>query len=285
MDRTAVVTDSTARPVAGSVRVVDLEVVLDGRPVREVDTDLGSLLPAMAAGASVGTSRPSPEGFARAYAEAAEAGASGVVSVHLSGALSGTVDAARLAAAQAGLRVEVVDTGSVGAPLSAAVAAAALLAADGADVARAARQARAVGELSRTWFSPATGAHLHRGGRSGQLGAGRPGLTARPLLVVRDGSLAPLERVRTTSRLLDRLGELVRTRAGELVRLAPGATVEVVVQHAGAPDVASQLVDRLRVLPGAPVRVLPLSPVLAAHVGPGAVGVAVVVTPARGRRG
>lgn len=283
MDRTAVVTDSTARPVPARVQVVDLDVVLDGRPVREVDTDLDRLLPAMASGSSVGTSRPSPDGFARAYAQAAEAGASGVVSVHLSGALSGTVDAARLAATQAPVRVEVVDTAAVGAVLSAAVSAAADLTADGADVARAARLARAVGELSRTWFSPATAGHLHRGGRSEQAGTGRPGLTARSLLVVQNGHLVPLERVRTTSRLLDRLCQLVRERSGELVQAAPGATVEVVVQHAGAPEVAHDLLDRLRASAGAPVRTLALSPVLAAHVGPGAVGVAVVVVPGQGR--
>lgn len=284
MDRTAVVTDSTARPVPGSVRVVDLEVVVDGRPVREVDTDLERLLPAMSAGVPVGTSRPSPDGFARAYAEAAEAGASAVVSVHLAGALSGTVDAARLAARQAPLRVEVVDTAAVGAVLSAAVAAAAGLASDGADVVSAARRARAVGELSRTWFSPTTPVHLHRGGRSEQPGHGRTVLTSRPLLVVQDGRLEPLERVRTTSRLLNRFCELVRDRAQELARSAPDAVVEVVVQHAGAPDVAEDLVHRLRGQRDAPVRTLALSPVLAAHVGPGAVGVAVVATPPEARR-
>jgi DegV family protein with EDD domain len=139
-----VVTDSTARPVAPAVAVVDLDVVVDGTPAREVDTDLDALLARMSGGAQVGTSRPSPEGFARAYAAAAEAGASAVVSVHLSGALSGTVDAARLAAADAPLRVEVVDTGCVGAALTAAVAVAAAAAADGADARRVARLVRQV---------------------------------------------------------------------------------------------------------------------------------------------
>lgn len=292
--RTAVVTDSTARPVPAAADVVDLDVVVAGEPVREVDTDLDGLLAQMAAGTAVGTSRPSPEGFEAAYRRAGDRGASAVVSVHLSGALSGTVEAARLAAAAVPLRVDVVDTTAVGAVLSAAVAAACALAADGADATRVARLARAVGEGSSTWFSPATAAHLQRGGRGGDPPPGRL-LTARHVLVVEDGRLVPLERARTTGRVLDRLDELVAARLDEL-RLRGGpagavlgspsgaASVEVVVQHAGAPEQAVALVDRLRrrlrSASDPVVRTQALSPVLAAHVGPGAVGVAVVVVPA-----
>lgn len=284
--RTAVVTDSTARPVAPAVAVVDLDVVVDGSPAREVDTDLDGLLARMAAGAQVGTSRPSPDGFSRAYAAAADAGASAVVSVHLSGALSGTADAARLAASGAPLRVEVVDTGCVGAALSAAVATGAAAASDGADAGRVARLVRDVADRSRTWFSPVTAAHLTRGGRAGA-GPERAGLSARPVLLVHDGRLVPLEKARTTGRVLDRLAELAAERLTELGSGAgpAGATVQVVVQHAGAPAEAQDLVRRLRA--GArggsrsdvPVDIRELSPVLAAHVGPGAVGLAVLVTP------
>jgi len=290
--RTALVTDSTARPVPPAVAVVDLDVVVDGTPAHEADTDLDALLARMSAGAQVGTSRPSPVGLSRAYAAAAEAGASAVVSVHLSGMLSGTVEAARLAAVGAPVRVEVVDTGSVGAALSVAVAVGAAAAADGADARRVARLVRRVGERSRTWFSPATAAHLAHGGRAGAE-QGRAGLGARPLLLVQDGRLVPLERVRTTGRLLDRLGELVVERVRELVSSEDPDRhgVEVVVQHAGAAGVADDLVRRVRAglagvrlgvgAGGVPVRVGLLSPVLTAHVGPGAVGVAVVVTPSR----
>ena len=287
--RTALVTDSTARPVPSVVTVVDLDVVVDGTPAREVDTDLDALLARMTAGAQVGTSRPSPHGFALAYAAAAEAGASAVVSVHLSGALSGTVEAARLAARDAPVRVEVVDTCSVGAVLSVAVTVGAVAAADGADARLVARLVRRVGEESRTWFSPATAAHLLHGGRAAA-DQGRSVLGARPLLLVQGGRLVPLERVRTTGRLLDRFGELAVDRVREVAG-AGGleVEVEVAVQHAGAAGVAEDLASRVRarltgpgaggVLGDVPVRVGVLSPVIAAHVGPGALGVAVVVAP------
>jgi DegV family protein with EDD domain len=281
VQRTAVVTDSTARPVGpGVTAVVDLDVVVDGLAVREADVDLADLLARMSAGAEVGTSRPSPDGFARAYEAAAEAGASAVVSVHLSGGLSGTVEAARLAAASAPLRVEVVDTGAVGAVLSAAVDAAAGLARAGADRVRVAAAARRVAEASRTWVSPATAAHLRRGGRAADGATSAPELlSARPLLVVEGGRLVPLERVRTTGRLVDRLTRAAVDHLGERPHGGAGrGEVAVVVQHAGASEAAERLEAAVRAA-GLTVRVVALSPVLAAHVGPGALGLAVVVRP------
>ena len=106
------------------------------------------------------------------------------------------------------------------------------------------------------------------------------------MLLVADGRLVPLERARTTGRVLDRLAELAVERLRELAAAGPpeDGAVEVVVQHAGAaahrrrPGRAGCGAGPAGVVP---VRVRPLSPVLAAHVGPGAVGLAVVVTPRR----
>jgi fatty acid-binding protein DegV len=85
--------------------------------------------------------------------------------------------------------------------------------------------------------------------------------------------------------VLDRLAELAAERLRELASAVPPeeGAVEVVVQHAGALATAEDLGRRLRRGPVGvvPVRVRPLSPVLAAHVGPGAVGLAVLVTPRR----
>ncbi|WP_380167677.1 DegV family protein [Jannaschia sp. R86511] len=286
MPRTAVVTDSTARPVPHGVSVVDLDVVVDSRPVPEPGTTTAAVLAAVLAGSAVGTSRPSPDGFARAYAAAEAAGASAVVSVHLSGALSGTVEAARLAAAGAPLRVEVVDTASVGAVLTTAVRCAAAAAQDGADAGRLVTLVQQVASRSRTWFSPASAEQLQRGGRgAGSVrGEGRPGLQARPVLLVDEGRLVPVDRTRTTARALDRLAELAQGRLGEVWSDPSAELLELVVQHAGAEPAAADLVARLTgALDPELVRVQELSPVLAAHVGPGTVGLAVVAGPRQAR--
>lgn len=129
-----VVTDSTAcLPPAVAERagviVVPLDVVVDGtRHVEGVDLTPAELLEAVTRGARVTTSQPPPAAFAEAYARAAALGAREVVSVHLSGDLSGTVRAAQLAATAAPLPVHVVDSRTVGMALGFAVLAAARVA-------------------------------------------------------------------------------------------------------------------------------------------------------------
>src|SRR5699024_5482321 len=75
--------------------------------------DVNALMMGLAMGQSVKTSRPAPGEFARAYAQLAAAGCREVVSIHLSAGLSGTVDAARLAASQAPVPVSVIDSRTV----------------------------------------------------------------------------------------------------------------------------------------------------------------------------
>ena len=284
--RTLVVTDSTAGlrggdPGVVGVQVVGLDVVVDGVAHPEVGLDVREHLARLRSGARVTTSRPSPAAFVAAYEAAREAGASGVVSVHLAGSLSGTVEAARLAAQQVRVRVEVVDSRTAAAGLAAGVLAAARCARDDGGVRAVADDAVRACSASRLWFAPATAEHLLRGGR-----AGRPEqraalaaqlssvLSARPVLRMIDGELIPVARARTASRLHALLADLV---GQELT--AAGRRTEVVVHHAGAAEQAHELARLLRARSGtsaAQVRVQALGAVLTSHVGPGALGVAVV---------
>ena len=107
--------------------MVPLEVRLGERVVREgVDVDAAELSAALAdRELDVQTSRPAPAEFAAGYREALDAGADAVVSVHLSRELSGTWDAARLAADEiGGDRVRVVDSRATAMGLGYAVLAA-----------------------------------------------------------------------------------------------------------------------------------------------------------------
>ena len=132
----AVVTDSSASlpaslpPASLAVVVVPLRVLAGGA----VADDAAGPLPAaiageLARGERLSTARPAPGRFGAAYAAAAAAGAPAVVSVHLSGELSGTLGSARLAAAAAPVPVHVVDSRTIGAGLGLVVAAAARAAA------------------------------------------------------------------------------------------------------------------------------------------------------------
>lgn len=100
----AIVTDSTAYLTDDMVRryditVVPLQVILGGDVCDEgEDVSVSEVAEALQQPSHVSTSRPSPQRFTDAYAACASAGASAVLSAHLSSDMSGTVEAARLAA-------------------------------------------------------------------------------------------------------------------------------------------------------------------------------------------
>ena len=227
---------------------------------------------------SVTTSRPSPLLFVETYRSLLDAGASGIVSVHLSGDLSGTVDAARTAAralGPEGARVRVVDSRLLAMGLGFAALAAARAAAEGGvdvdEIARrTARQALATG----VWLYVDTLEYLRRGGRIGHASAWvGSALAVKPLLHLVDGRVEPLERVRTTSRAIARLEEITVAEAGS-------SLVDVAVQHLAAGERAADLAERLRArIPGLRELVVDeVGAVVGAHAGPGMLGV--VVAPA-----
>jgi DegV family protein with EDD domain len=217
------------------------------------------------------TSRPSPELFRQAYEAAAGSGALAVTSIHLSGEMSGTIDGARLAARDAPIPVTVIDSRSIGMGLGFAVTAAARAAAAGAAVKDVADAAMRRIRETRSLFYVDTLEHLRRGGRIGAaaplLG---PTLVSRPLLHIAGGRVAPLEKVRTSSRALTRLTELAVEFAGD-------RSVDMAVQHVAASQRAALLAAHLRERAGRlrELLVAEAGPVVAAHVGPGMLGVVV----------
>jgi DegV family protein with EDD domain len=276
--KVAVVTDSTAYLPDGiaskhDVGVVPLHVVLGlrtGMEGTEVSpSDVASALAERRI--SVSTSRPTPGEFAAAYRAA---GSQCIVSVHLSGELSGTVEAARLAAADVegdGIEVRVIDARSIAMGLGFAVIAAAEAATAGADVDDVSAAASSTAERTTTLFYVDTLEHLRRGGRIGAAAAlFGTALAVKPLLHVLDGRIAPLEKVRTASKALARLEDLA-------VGLAKDAPVDVAVHHLAAGEKANALAERLRArLTGLQsMHVSEVGAVVGAHVGPGLLGVVV----------
>ena len=280
----AVVTDSTAYLPAGlaaarGIRVVPLEVRLGERIGREgVDIDAAAVSAALADRTlSVQTSRPPPAEFATTYRAALAEGAAEVVSVHLSRELSGTWDAARLAAEEVGPeRVRVVDSRATAMGLGYAVLAAADAADRGADGYAVERAAADVAARCRVFFCVDTLDRLRRGGRISAAAALVGGaLAVKPLLHVAQGRIVPLEKVRTTARAAQRMVELA-------VRAAGDGPADLAVHHLGAADRAEELAALLRArLPrAARLLVSEVGAVIGAHAGTGLLGI--VVVPRRG---
>jgi DegV family protein with EDD domain len=275
----AVVTDSTAYLPAELVEgygisVVPLYVVLPGRSGREgLDVGPEDVARTLSVrGQTVSTSRPTPGDFLAAYRAALDAGADQLVSIHLSGELSGTSDAARLAASQVGEHlVTVVDSRSAAMGCGFPVLAAARSAAAGADAAEVAASARRTAAETSTFFVVDTLEHLRRGGRIGAAAAVLgSALAVKPILHVHDGRVVPLEKVRTAARANSRLVQRAVEAAGD-------GPVSVAVHHLAAGERAERLATELRErLPALrELHVSELGAAIGAHVGPGAVGVVV----------
>jgi DegV family protein with EDD domain len=270
----AIVTDSTAYLPPEALRrhgieAVPLTVVL-GEEALEEGTEISarSLATALRERRPVTTSRPSPEMFARAYRAAAQAGAEGIVSLHLSAEFSGTYDAALRAAEQAPLPVRVVDTGVVAMALGFCALAAAEAAEAGASLDEAVTAAEKRAEGTSAVFYVDTLDYLRRGGRIGAaqalLGSA---LAVKPLLEVADGRIGMLEKVRTASKAIARLQEIVVERAED-------APVDIAVHHLAAAERAEQLAEHFRArVPGLrELHVSEVGAVIGAHTGPGLLG-------------
>lgn len=306
----AIVTDSTASLPEGAaersgIGVVPLDVVVDGeRHVEGLDLSPGDLLAALTRGARVSTSQPPPAAFAAAYERAAASGAREIVSIHLSGELSGTVRAAQLAAESSPVPVHVVDSGAVAMALGFAVLDAARFSvgpepADAAApptgplaAARAwwharsrgpeprlpgghevADHARAVAATTRVWFLVDSLDHLRRGGRL-SVPATAIGIVLglRPILTLHDGRIDVLEKVRTRRAARERLVALA------VADVARRPSARVAVHHLGQPEIAATLAAEIGEAAGdllIEAEVCESSAVLAAHAGPGLLAIVV----------
>jgi len=217
------------------------------------------------------TSQPSIGDFLEVFTPLAEAG-SDIVSVHLAGGVSGTVDSARQAAQELmreipQRRVEVIDSRKACGALAMVALAGASVARAGGDVEQVAARVRKASTDVRLWFAVDTLEFLRRGGRIGPAQAWLGGaLKIKPILTV-DGEITPVERVRTAGRAFERMVEFLRSQH------ADGADGWI-VQHIQAHDQAQRLVEAGREIFGTePLLVSEVGPVIGTHVGPGLLGV------------
>ncbi|MGK3648555.1 DegV family protein [Pseudarthrobacter enclensis] len=282
--RTAVVTDSAAAlparyvqalPGDGLLTVTPMPVMVGAEIYGEGEDDiLETIALALAAGTQVKTSRPSPGQFEQAYRTAQRNGYESVVSVHISGDLSGTVDAARLAARRVDIPVQVIDSRTVGMAQGMAVQAAVKAAAAGAGQTAVATAAALQAEGTKVYFYVPSLEQLRRGGRIGAAASLLGTMLAiKPILAVDGGKIVPLEKVRSAVRAVARLEEIV----AEDARKRPGGSVRLAIHHFGNPQEADRLATRLAAaLPECPpAQISSLPAVLAAHAGLGVLAVIV----------
>lgn len=222
------------------------------------------------------TSQPPVGAFQAVYERLAkEEGVDGIVSIHLGGKLSGTVNAARTAAGMltSGPPIEVVDSDSATLGLGNAALAAADAAEAGGDLHAVRNAALGAAARTRVVLFVDTLEYLQKGGRIGRARAFLGTLLrTKPLLELADGEIEGIERPRTRQKAIDRLFQtIVRTQRPERISVLYGTT----------PGDAEALAQRIQArLPETPVSVVQVSPVIGVHTGPAALGAAILQRPA-----
>jgi len=212
------------------------------------------------------TTQPSVGDFLDVYKPLAEAGHD-IVSVHVSGKLSGTVNSARLAAQELpDATVETVDTelASMGVALAAKAAADAVSA--GADAAGAAEAARNAAASTEVFVVPDTLEYLKRGGRIGGAQALLGSLLSmKPVLKLVDGEVHPHEKVRTKAKAVQRMREIAASG---------GPYREAAVMHWVSDEEANAMVEHIAQFTANPVVSGSIGASIGAHAGPGVLGFA-----------
>lgn len=270
MPRTfAIVTDSTADLPADwrdryGVEVVPLKVLFGKETLRDgVDLTNEEFFRRLAASNTLPTtSAPSPGEFAELYRRLAR-DHEGCISIHIGGQLSATGEAARVGAqAVDGFKVEVIDSETVSMPIAFLCRAAAEC--ETLEQATAAVKQRV--PKTRVLALLDTLRYLEMGGRLSRAQAmiGTM-LDLKPLLLVADAQIKPVDRVRTRSRAIPRMVDYFK---GDL------PVEHVAVMHAQAPDEAEQIAAMLRKdFPDNEVTIGQIGSVLGTHTGPGALGI------------
>jgi len=218
------------------------------------------------------TSQPSPQDFIDAFTPFAEKGEP-VLSIHISSKLSGTYQSAALARSHfPEARVEVVDSLQASLGLGMILLLCAEKASLGASFESLVDFARELTLKVETYFSVDSLEHLRRGGRIGKAQAFLGTLMKiKPLLKLVEGEVQPVEKIRTSERLMNRFVELVENGARK------GSRLRLSVAESDNSEVMTGLLERLMKIPGVSlVHRCKIGGVITSHGGPGTFGISFV---------
>jgi DegV family protein with EDD domain len=210
------------------------------------------------------TTQPGPQDFLEAY-QKLSADADGIVSIHISGKLSGTCNSALMAKGmlEGECPVEVVDSETLSMSVGLIVIAAAEMAKAGESLDKIVERVKQAIPKTYLFFLLDTLEYLRRGGRIGKAKALMGSiLSVKPMLTIKDGELVPAGQARTRAKGIDKLFDFVEN-AGNIQDLA--------VVYNTTPDEAQALAERLgSVFDKEKIRMARVGPGLGVHGGPGA---------------
>jgi DegV family protein with EDD domain len=212
------------------------------------------------------TSQPSIGTFVELY-DRLGADGNTILSIHMTGGMSGTYSTACAAAAMSSSDVTVIDSQMISQALGFQVVEAAQLAEQGASMEAIVNRIKHILQHTSLLVVVDTLENLVKGGRVGKAVGWVSGiLKIKPIAMLEQGVYTPLAKVRSTSQIIRTLMErFEQDIKGKVVR-------GIGISHAGNLPLAERLRDEIVRLSAVPVSIRPATPVITTHTGPGAIG-------------
>ncbi|MGL4848145.1 MAG: DegV family protein [Clostridium sp.] len=256
------------------IKVVSLNVVMDGESRREVDIDNKLFYEEMNRSNEIPKSaQPSPHELLELFKGIVEEGDS-VLGIFLSSKMSGTYSTANMVKEMAleeypNADIQILDSKTNCMQMGFAVLEAASAAKDGKDMDEVKARAEHVFNNSRFLFTPETLEYLKKGGRIGG-GSALLGnmLKIKPILTVVDGETSVFKKVRTRKKSIDAIVEEA------LEDIKAKGLGNIIVHHINCEEDGLELAKRLQEKLDTKVEIQSIGPVIGLHVGPGSIGIA-----------
>ncbi len=266
MTKIKIVTDSsvTIEPEVAKeldITIVPLSVMVDGVVYSDADLEEGEFLRLMQSSRNLPkTSQPPVGVFADVFEQLAEDGVQ-IISIHMSHALSGTVEAARQGATLANADVTVVDSSFTDQAMKFQVTEAAKLAKEGASLEEILAKIEEVKEKTELYIGLSTLENLVKGGRIGRVsGLISSLLNIRVIMQMKDHQLEPIVKGRGAKTFKKWLDDLTASLQNKQV-------AEIGISYAGSPELALEMKESLQPYVKKPISVLETGSIIQTHTG------------------
>ena len=267
MTKIKIVTDSSVTIEPELVKQLDITVVPLSVMIDNVvysDTDLkeeGKFLQLMQEAKNLPkTSQPPVGVFAEVFEELSKDG-SQILAIHMSHALSGTVEAARQGASLSTADVTVIDSSFTDQALKFQVVEAAKLAQEGKDMEEILTRVEAVKNNTELYIGVSTLENLVKGGRIGRVtGLLSSLLNIRVVMQMKDHELQPIVKGRGAKTFKKWLDELTTT-------LSERSVAEIGISYSGSADWAKEMKESLQAYVEKPISVLETGSIIQTHTG------------------
>lgn len=266
MSKIKIVTDSSVTIEPELVKdlgitIVPLSVMVDGVLYSDADLTEGQFLNLMRNSKNLPKTSQPPVGVFSEIFEGLAADGSQIVTIHMSHALSGTVEAARQGATLSGIDVTVVDSTFTDQAMKFQVVEAAKLAKEGADLDTILARIEEVRSKSELYIGVSTLENLVKGGRIGRVtGLLSSLLNIRVIMEMKNHELQPIVKGRGAKTFKKWLDEIADTLAGQKV-------AEIGISYAGGPEFAEEMKSRLQPFVEQDIAILETGSIIQTHTG------------------